>query len=143
MKTRLYTPADREALLDMHRRQSIKLTGSAEGMTICDPDDKEQILTVVVEDDAGTPVAFGHARLLVEGSLTLDPGYGSPRDRHEACKKVIANTLARLTYMGVKVLVTKSLAGERFAERLKKFGFKREILPVLSFEMKGIEEGSW
>lgn len=136
MKARLYRPEDREALIDIHRRQSIKLTGSAEGMFFCDPEDKEQILTVVVEDAAGVPVAFAHSRIVIDGSLTLDPHYGTPQERLAAVEKVIASSYVKLKELGASTWITRSLAGERFARRLQKLGFKKEVLPVLSLDIQ-------
>lgn len=91
---RRYTPADREAVLDLRKRHD-------ETLWFADPDDPIHFVTFLLEVD-GRLVASITGRATIEGFLQVDHSFSTPSDRLEAIARLVDVGMAHAKSLGVR-----------------------------------------
>lgn len=119
MRIRPYRPEDKNKLILMHRRNSEHLTGDPMQMSYADPEDRDTIVSFVMEDDSGKLVAAMNARAVADVSVVLDPDEGQPRDRMNHFLELVAETVTVLHRQKFKYAVAAAVS-DRFGRRLER-----------------------
>lgn len=91
---RRYTPADREAVLELRKRHD-------ESMWFADPDDAVNFVTYLLEVD-GKPVAAITGRATIEGFLMVDHSFSTPADRLDAVTQLVEVGMKHAASLGVR-----------------------------------------
>lgn len=118
MKIRPYRPEDRPRLLELN----LKHARAQDAIYLVpDPEDRLSVVTLVLEDDAGIPVAFLTGRLEVEAILTLDPEWETPEKRWSALKQLFHDGCVAVYDRGLReVHAGVHPHNKRFGGRLQK-----------------------